>query len=285
MRSETLVTHGADTAGNLVTVTTTIERTPPTVFGVAPPGTEMPQHHTVYGTLGYPRFFFGDGKLPGWDLFPLRNLQPGDVPVVSAKTWYPDAFRTMLDDATAEDWLFCYIHEPENQFAAGTLTANAYAATWEEIRTIRDEHPRGSRCRLAVIFSWYALAIKHFDWRRLGAAIDCADIVGVDCYAPLGDLNLNVYPSPAVLFGPPIEIAAATGLPWAVPEFGVRIAPDGNKARHAAQVQAYADYARVHGAQWVSLWCNPGGGYMPHWCTDPLYDQALGVWKAAMNGS
>lgn len=284
MVAETWTVRVRDRLGNVsapATVQLDFAEPPSTVFGVAAPGNEQPAHRAVYGNMGFPRFFFAPAKRFGWGLFPLNARQPGDTPVVSWKTWNEQDFVAMLDQATV-DWWACYFHEPEDDIATGTLTPADHQAVVERMKALRDAHPNGTRCRIITILNWYQATQRGFNWRRLTGSIAASDAVGMDCYSLAADATKNIYTPPADLFGPIVDISTVTGKPWAAPEFAVKMAADNDTARHAAQLQAYINHAKAHNAMWVSYWCNVFGGHQYHLCTNPIYDQALPVWREAM---
>lgn len=255
-----------------------------TVFGVAPPPAEMARHRGVFGPLRYPRFFYGPGVHYAWNTHPLTRRAAGDIPVVSFKTWYEQDFVAMLEHTPGNvtEWWACYFHEPEDDITAGRLTANQMNTVYARMRALRDKHPNGKRCKILVILNWWQLTQAHFDWQRLAPAIGHGDAIGVDSYSLRAASAKNMYTTPAALFAPALHISKTTGLPWAAPEFAVAMAADHDKARHAKQVQSHIDYARRHGARWVSWWCHTGGNYAPHLCSDPAYSDARAVWRNAM---
>ena len=247
-----------------------------TVFGVAPPGTELAAHRTVYGRLGYPRFFYGPQKPLGWRTFPLSQRAPGDVPVISVKTWDEAAFRALVAGASAPEWWFTYHHEPEDEITAGSLTVDALTTVYRRAREILDAAP-SSGGNLLLVCNWYQLWVRGFDAGRFDPILELVDAVGVDSYSLAADAAVNIYTPPGDLFGPAVDIAERAGIPWAVPEFAVKMAADGDGRRHARVVARHAQWLEHHDAAWVSWWCNTAGNYVPHLCSDPLYADSFDV--------
>lgn len=251
-----------------------------TIFGVTAPPGELVAHREVYGPLGYPRFFYAPGKPYGWRTWPVSTRAPGEVPVISAKTWDPAAFTALVAGATAP-WWFAYFHEPEDDIVRGALTVEQMAGVYRRAREILDAMPF-SGGRLILILNWHQLSIKGFDSTRFDPLLEYVDAVGVDTYVPAADTSRGVYTTPGDLLGPAVDIAERAGVPWSVPEFGVKLIGS-DSARHARVVGRYADWIEGHGADWVSWWCSLGGDYAPHMCTDPAYSAALDVWRSRMS--
>lgn len=253
-----------------------------TVFGVAPPGGEMAEHAERFGALGRPRFFFGPGKRFGWGSWPLtkRVKEPGCEPVISVKTWNETDFAAMFATRPkdVDGWHFAYRHEPEDDIYRGELTIAEMVRVYARARTLIDGQ-LGSGCRLILILNWYQLARRDVHLDMFDSVAELVDTIGVDCYAPRDWLAQNVYATPGALFGPALDLAERHGLPWAVPEYGLAMAADGNKARHARMLLRHASWLHDHGTEWVSYWCNPAGDYGPHICTDLVYDEAFKIWR------
>lgn len=256
-----------------------------TVFGINTPPTAYPAHHLLLGgSLGYVRYFYGPGARVGWKTGPLAHRLPGDVPVISVKSWYAADFAALLDTIPADVPVFRFAiqHEPEDEIGRGSVSPAQIQAWYSQARAIRDQHPNGPQCELVGILSWYALTVNHFDWRRLTGALELCDVVGVDSYALVTDLKKNVYTSPAALFAPALAISLSLGLPWAVPEFGVLVASDLDPVRHADKVEEYAAYAQTHGARWMSWWCNIASDGSSYHLDGPGMGMALSVWHTAV---
>lgn len=242
----------------------------------------MAEHVQRFGALGRPRFFFGPGKRFGWRSWPLsqRQSEVGSEPVVSVKTWNRDDFAAMIATRPpdVDGWHFAFRHEPEDDIVRGELTVDEMVRAYSQARAMLDSQ-LGHGCRLVLILNWFQLARRGFDASAFDPVAELADEIGVDCYSPHDWLKVNTYATPGTLFGPALELAERHGLPWSVPEYGLAMAADGNKARHARMLLRHAGWLHDHGAEWVSYWCNPAGDYGPHICLDPIYDQAFRIWR------
>lgn len=255
-----------------------------TVFGVNTEPVSIPGHRTLYGgPLGPVRIFFGPGARFGWARAPLNKVGPGEYPVISFKTYNDGDMRALVADAPMP-FAVCYDHEFEKGITAGSQTIANLAATYVKMRNIVDYSPGPYPVRIVPILNWYQRTQRGFDWSRLGPVFAHADVVGVDSYALAFDaLNHDAYTAPADLFGPGADLAHAFDLPFAVPEFGMTIASDGDGDRFAAQMVDYISYAASVGAQWVSYWCNANDNY--HLETPPGREAALQVWKTAVRAT
>ncbi len=262
-----------------------------TDFGVAPPPAEMAEHVVSYGRLGHARFFYGPNKRYGWSKWPLTERpitppmgMPGLVtPVISVKTWSEPDFEAMLAGVPADvgTWWFAYRHEPEDEIVSGEVMIENMRAVYARARALIAAHP-GSRCQLVLILNWFQLVRQGFDVKRFDGVAECVDAVGVDSYSPATDAMRDLYVPPGALFGPAVDASERWGIPWSVPEYGLRLAADGNSVRHASVLRRHMDWMSAHGALWASYWCNLAGDYGPHPCRTATYARAFEVWKDRM---
>ena len=257
-----------------------------TRFGVDTEPAALAGHRVLYGgPLGDTRFFFGPGKPPSWNAWPLTLRGPGERPVVSFKTWYPAAFTAMVDNAPC-DWVACYDHEPESEIVSGAQTVTRLQQVYAAMRHAVDTTANAYQCKVAPILNWYQATQRGFDWDRLAPLFGLADVVGVDTYAlRLDALSRNTYTAPDALFGPMLDLCDAYEVPVAIPEFGMTLASDLNAVRMAEQMVTYAGYLTASGApvEWVSYFCNQNDGY--HLEDPPGREDAVRVWKSFMAAS
>ena len=233
-------------------------------------------HRDLYPFAGYRRFFYDQARV-SWQHGPLTSVAETDYPVISTKRYIPADLETLCAQAAAP-FTFVIQHEPEDEISAGRLSISALAAQYASARAIVDEANGpvvGASASLAVILNWRQGVKRGFKWSTLAPVLELADVIGMDCYPDATDAARDVYTSADEMFDPLAVLADAYGKPFAVTEFGMTLASDGDGDRFATAMAGYFSYASLAGAEWLSYWCHDAAERDYHLDGNP--DMAAGM--------
>lgn len=220
-----------------------------TFFGWCPGSLNTAQMLTQYPGTTAVRLFRSPGQgLPAWTANPIAMVPAGVHILLSWKDWPYDLDSWLNDMPTSRQGTvtLTYRHEPEQGVDQGDLPAADFIDDWEEIVDYLDDHPKRSWIKLAPIYTAYWATHGGHDWHDFWPSSAAAgiDAIGWDVYND----STTVYNSPAAKLEIMNEVAAETGKPWFIGEWGSpRITSDPTGAGCAAWMTAMADQMTADG--------------------------------------
>ncbi len=152
-----------------------------------------------------------------------------------------------------------YWHEPEDDAEAGRFTPAQYRAAWAHLDALAAKAAKPKLRSTLILMCWSLEAGARRDWKQYypGALIDT---LGWDCYNP--SVDKGVYAAPETRFRQLVDASKAVGKPFAIAEFGSRMAPGDGGARRAAWLKDVAAWMRTNGAEYVTYFdANVGGDF------------------------
>lgn len=167
-----------------------------------------------------------------------------------------DGLFSSIPDSV-EKFDFAVWHEPEDDIEKGAFTYDQLKAAQRGARKITDKYPK---VRLAFIgMTWTLERNSGRDWHNYVS--EAVEQISWDRYNAAWDAKPTpFYRDPADLFQPAIDIAAQTGLPWAICESGSPNLIDGSDAsgdKRAAWLRACGQFCADNKAEYVLYWNRP----------------------------
>jgi hypothetical protein len=246
------------------------------------------------GTLGAHTKFFDMGR--GWTESRQNMLDmgwgsaPGEVrPVLCARAHDDGAFEQLITDmASVGQWYACFYQEVNDDIRDGTISVAEYRAVWPRLDALRKAHPHGAKVRLLPIMNGYAIQDQGAQARAGGydAVTLCRDL-------PMDGIGFDVYDNkwrtasswtPARYFEPAQQAAAALGVKWSIPEFGLQVSrvSDDDEQGRADRLRAVIEYCKSNPSfDWLNYW--EGKGRAGNWTL--IGSPAQQVMEDAVNSS
>ncbi|PZS35524.1 MAG: hypothetical protein DLM59_02850 [Pseudonocardiales bacterium] len=245
-----------------------------TLFG---PSIARPSDLTRWGStatdpLPVARVFISGALPAAWGDDPvLASTSARTTVVLSFKTGTPEALGAFLKSRPAGQKVYVsYYHEPEDQIAKGTFTAEQYRATWQRYSPVI----RAAGGIPTLILQQYTTqAASGRNWRDYYPG-DAVDVVAWDAYNPARKTKKPGYTDYEKKIIPRIEkIATAIGKPWGLAEFGSPIV--GTDAERVAWAKAVRRSVAQHGALWACWWDVKSPGF-----DDTASSPVRAAWRA-----
>lgn len=174
---------------------------------------------------------------------------------------------------------YSYIHEPEDNIAAGEFSAADYTAAWRRIVTLARASGSPAKLRATMILmQWTLNPASKRNWLDYYPADDVIDVFGWDFDGLAADANHGNYPDNIYGFTQAPAIAALRNKPWLVAEFAsARASADTYGARRAQWMTKQAHQFAVSGCRAVCLFDTAVNG-LP--ATPLSTAEEVAAWKA-----
>ena len=172
--------------------------------------------------------------------------------------------------------LLTWWHEPH-----GDMTPAAYRATAAKLQPIISAHPRGHLVLghgPAVTRYWMddKPNTNPMDWWYGGATF-----FGIDAYNDGPKTDTEYYPSAEYMFSTGVEFARSLGVPFVVPEYGLkRITADATGQGRAGAMSAHGAWLRQQSDCLAVGWWNHG----ENWISTGA-DLEVAAWRGVIAGS
>lgn len=186
----------------------------------------------------------------------------GDVnrPVTVSFASPPGEVLSGRHDATLRAWFrdapgripvwWTYWHEPEDDIAAGKMTARRYRAAWRHINAIARRVGGSNLHPTLILMAWTAKSGSRRSVRDYYPG-DFIDVMAWDGYNPPG---ASGYASPKAIFGPAVAKTKRLGNRFAIAELGSVLVPGDEGSRRARWLVDSARYAAKHNAAFLTYW-------------------------------
>ncbi len=163
-------------------------------------------------------------------------------------------------DATLRAWFrhapagdpiwWTYWHEPEDNVAAGDVSARRYRAAWRHINAIAQRVGGANLHPTLVLMAWTAKSASGRQVRDYYPG-DFIDVMAWDGYNPPGSRG---YASPREIFGPAAAATKRLGNRFAIAEVGSVLVPGDEGSRRARWLVDVARFAAARSAAFVNYW-------------------------------
>ena len=210
----------------------------------------------TYGRLGVVRMYFPGMPSP-WTAIEnnvgstrvLVSFKGSPRDIVSGrynqqlKQWFAAAPR----DRTTR---WSYWHEPEDDIEAGMFSAALYRQAWQHVNSLANAaHNKRLRSTLTLMY-WTLERNSHRSWRDYYAGDRVIDVLAFDCYN--SGYQSDRYRGPRELLGPASALSQRVEKPWGIAEYGSVVVDGDNGAGRARWLRQSAEFARQHGARFMS---------------------------------
>jgi len=164
---------------------------------------------------------------------------------------FDDRLRRWFADAPTDriTW-WSYYHEPENEIAAGAMSAEAYRRAWTHLAGLAESADNPNLKATLILMNWTVNPASGRAWRNYYPGDAIIDVLAWDAYNP--SAVRGVYRSPEHMFGRVRAVSRAVGKPWGVAEFGSVIAAGDDGNGRAAWLRATAQYLRDEQASFAT---------------------------------
>ena len=163
---------------------------------------------------------------------------------------------------------FSYIHEPEDQIAAGLFTAADYRAAWTHIGVLAARAGNPQLRATLILMSWSLNPMSHRNWQDYFPGSAVINTLGWDAYP-----HTRTVPSPPADFmGPAVAVSKSMGMPFGFAEFG-----ETNPVGRPAWLTDIGVYLHSQGASFGTYFNSTVGGNYP--LTDAASQSA---WRAVV---
>ncbi len=163
-------------------------------------------------------------------------------------------------DATLRAWFrhaparipiwWTYWHEPEDDIAAGEVTALRYRQAWRHINAIARQVAGNNLHPTLILMAWTARSASGRTVRDYYPG-DFIDVMAWDGYNPPG---ASGYASPKAIFGSAAAKTKRLGNRFAIGELGSVLVPGDEGSRRARWLVDAARFAAARNAAFVSYW-------------------------------
>jgi len=161
------------------------------------------------------------------------------------------ALRAWFRDAPARGPIWwTYWHEPEDNVAAGDVSARRYRAAWRHINAIAQRVGGANLHPTLVLMAWTAKSASGRQVRDYYPG-DFIDVMAWDGYNPPGARG---YASAREIFGPAAATTKRLGNRFALAEVGSVLVPGDDGSRRAQWLVNVARFAATMGAPFASYW-------------------------------
>jgi hypothetical protein len=143
-----------------------------------------------------------------------------------------------------------YWHEPEDNIAAGDVSARRYRAAWRHIHAIARRVGGANLHPTLVLMAWTARSASGRRVRDYYPG-DFIDVIAWDGYNPPGSSG---YAAPREIFGPAAATTKRLGNRFAIAEVGSVLVPGDEGSRRARWLVNVARFAAGQSAAFVSYW-------------------------------
>lgn len=239
--------------------------------------------NATYGPVPVVRIF-SDGLPPTWREL-QRDLGAVDA-VISFKVHPTEVLSGTVDrrlsawfaDApTQRDTYWVYFHEPENNVEAGEFTAAQFREAWQHIAELAALQGNDRLHATVVLMCYTVNPASGRDWRDYVVTGGLLDVLAWDCYNHGTDRG--VYTDPALLLQRAVDASRDADAAWGVAELGARLAEGDDGSGRARWLTAVGEYARRHGATFVTYFDSTVGGDFR--LTD---EPSIQAWKQLVTG-
>jgi len=174
------------------------------------------------------------------------KMSPADV--VNGR--YDDLMRGWFAAAPTDrpTW-WTYWHEPEDDIEAGRFTAAQYRAAWAHLADLAQTAGNRQLRATLILMCWSLERASGRTWTDYYAAGDI-QAQGWDCYNSAG--RSGSYRSAASILEDVTAVAAKTGLPWGLTEFGSLLVAGDDGTGRAAWLSDMAAVATAGGGQFLT---------------------------------
>jgi hypothetical protein len=200
--------------------------------------------------------------------WPGRAGEVGGSIVVSFKA-HPAEILSGKDDALLSNWFrtaptdreiwWSYWHEPEDDIAGGSFTAQQYRDAYRHIAALADAAKNPRLHNTVILMCWTLNPASGRTFSDYFPGKDVVDTLGWDCYSVPS--SYTPYAKPYDMYNRAITMSRNLGLDFGIAETGSLLAgadPDGTK--RAAWLGSVGHYLETNNASFVCYFDSVVGG-------------------------
>lgn len=148
-----------------------------------------------------------------------------------------------------------YIHEPENDIAAGRFTASAYRAAFQHIAAIANRNQPSNMHSTLILMCYTLQSSSHRNFYDYYPGSSAVSTLAWDCY---NKSKGSRYEAPSTLLDTALSFTHKLGKTFGVAEYGSAVI-SGDAAGRASWVKAVGLYAHANGAAFTCYFNSPRG--------------------------
>lgn len=203
-----------------------------------------------------------DPYVPPPEAWPRRApyLDPGTAVVTSFRIppqevlsgQHDEELSSFFREAPTDRTIFwSYYHEPEKDIDSGRFADEEFKDAFRHVAHLAAGTCRSDLLPTLILTGHTADPVSQRDWRRYYPGEAYVSVLGWDPYNS-ATRQPTEYADPDKLFADIRRHSAAAGKPWAIAEVGSGLVPGDDGSRRATWLTDVTDYARQHGAAFVT---------------------------------